>query len=314
MKLKQPIAITEVARIVNAELIGDSSLQMTGINEIHKVDNGDITFVDVAKYFDKALKSAATFVLINERIEAPEGKALLLSDDPFRDYVKLVSHFNPGIDRHVSQFTKGENVTIGEDSQIHPGVVLGNNIRIGKRCVIYPNVVVYDNTLIEDDVVIHANVVIGAHAFYYKRRPSGYDKLLSCGSVHIESSVEIGASCTIDKGVSGITRIGAGSKLDNHIHVGHGVVIGKNCLIAAQVGIGGKTIIEDECIFWGQVGITKDITIGKGTVLYAQSGVGKSLKGDTVYFGSPVQEVSKAYRQLASLRQLPDLIDKSRSE
>jgi len=302
MDIKDPIRVKDAAQLLGIPFKGNGDLLITGINEIHKVRKGDLTFVDVPKYYKKALSSDANFIIINQDTEFPEGKAILISDDPFHDYNRFVTHFMAEeMPQHVA-FSKGENVTIGNDVQIYPGVVLGRDITIGDGAVLYPNVVVYDNTIIGEDVIIHANTVIGGHAYYYKNRKSHYEKLISCGRVILEKGVEIGASCTIDKGVSGDTIVGEHTKLDNQVHVGHGVVIGKRCLIGAQVGIGGKTIIEDDVILWGQTGITKDVVIGKGAVISAQSGVSKSLEGGKAYFGTPAQEIRKAQKEMAWVR------------
>src|SRR6185437_13279179 len=273
MDLNKPISVKEAAELLGLPYKGDGSLVITGINEIHKVRKGDLTFVDVPKYYDKALGSDADFIIINKEVEFPEGKAILISNDPFHDYNRLITHFMPEEKPWHAAYSKGENVRIGKDVQIYPGVVLGRDIEIGDGSVIYPNVVVYDNAVIGENVIIHANTVIGGHAYYYKNRKTHYEKLISCGKVILQNDVEIGAACTIDKGVSGVTIIGEHTKLDNQVHVGHGVVIGKRCLIGAQVGIGGKTIIEDDVIIWGQTGITKDVTIGSRAVISAQSGV-----------------------------------------
>jgi UDP-3-O-[3-hydroxymyristoyl] glucosamine N-acyltransferase len=306
MQLPSPISVRDAASLLGAQFRGDGDMFITGINEIHKVRSGDLTFVDVKKYYKKAFDSAATIILINQDTEFPAGKAIIISDDPFRDYNKLVTHFKtpetPGSFSHWNHFASGKNVQIGEGAQIFSGVVLGNNISIGKNCTLYPNVVLYDDTTLGDNVIIHANTVIGGHAYYYKNRKTHFEKLISCGRVIIENDVEIGASCTIDKGVSGDTIIGAHTKLDNHVHLGHGVVVGKRCLIGAQVGVGGKTIIEDDVIIWGQAGITKDVTIGAGSVISAQSGVSKSLEGGQAYFGTPAQEIRKAQKEMAWLR------------
>lgn len=315
MKLKKAVSVQELADFLKAPFKGNGNQLVTGINEIHKVENGDLTFVDVPKYYKKALTSAATIILINQEVEFPEGKSIIISDDPFRDYNKAVSFFKdeekPSRNSaDYSHICKGDEVEIGEGTVIYPGVVLGSHIKIGKNCVIYPNTVIYDHTYIGDNVIIQANVVLGAHAFYFKNYKTHWEKMISCGRVIIENNVEIGASCTIDKGVSGDTVIGEGSKLDNHIHVGHGVVIGKRVLIAAQTGIGGKTTIEDEVMIWGQVGINKDVVIGKGAVLLAQSGVGKSLEGGKVYFGSPVQENRKALKDMAYVRRLDEIFER----
>ncbi len=306
MKLSQPVLLEELAQLCNSKIMGDPRSMVTGINEIHMVEKGDLTFVDHPKYYEKALNSAATFIIINKEVTPPEGKGLLISDDPFRDYVKLVKYYRPfeSAGKMISASS-----SIGENTQLQPGVFVGNHVKIGNNCIIHPGVVIYDHCKVGDNVIIHANTVIGADAFYFKRRPSMYDKMESCGAVIIEDNVEIGASCTIDKGVSGNTIIGWGTKMDNHIHVGHDTVIGKNCLIAAQAGIAGVVKIEDDVIIWGQVGVQKDLVIGKGAVIFGQSGVSKSLKGDAEYFGSPAREAREAMKDIFNLRMLPRILE-----
>ena len=307
MKFPQPIALKALAELTGTRVIGDGSRQVSGINEIHKVEAGDITFVDHPKYYDKALQSAATFVIINKEVAAPEGKALLFAEDPFSAYIRIVRHY-----RNFEPSTAAISPTavIGAGTVIQPGAFIGHHVRIGNNCVIHANVSIYDHTEIGDEVIIHSNTVIGADAFYFKRRPEGYDKMYSCGRVIIHDRVEIGASCTIDKGVSGDTVIGAGTKMDNMVHVGHDTVIGRNCLFAAQVGIAGVVTIEDDVILWGQVGVQKDLTIGKGAVVLGKSGVPKSLEGGKTYFGSPTQEARDKMRELALIKQLPELLER----
>jgi len=309
MKFTQQIPVSQLLPLINAQLIPGNYTHINGINEIHKVTPGDITFVDHPKYYAKSLNSQAWVVLINQPdVPNPLNKTLLFTDDPFRDYNTLVRHFCP----FEPILTERGNATIGNNTLIMPGAVVANNVTIGDNCLIYPNVVIYPNVIIGNNVIIHANSVIGSDAFYFKRRPEGYDKMLSCGRVIIEDNVEIGACCTIDIGVSGDTVIGRGTKFDNHIHIGHGAVIGKNCLFAAQVGVGGKTIIEDNVTLWGQVGVSKTLTIGAGATVLAQSGVPDSLEGGKTYFGSPVQEARTMMRQLAMLKQLSAAWDKLR--
>jgi UDP-3-O-[3-hydroxymyristoyl] glucosamine N-acyltransferase len=303
MDLKQAITVKDAAQLIGANYKGNAEQLISGLNEIHKVRAGDLTFVDVQKYYNKAFNSAATVILINQDTAFPEGKSIIISDDPFRDYNRLVKHFMAKEEPHgTSLHPHGPNVEVGEGTDIYPGVVLGRDIKIGKNCTIFPNVVIYDNAIIGDNVIIHAGTIIGGHAYYYKNRKSHFEKLISCGRVIIHNDVEIGALCSIDKGVSGDTIIGEHTKLDNQVHLGHGVVIGKRCLIGAQVGVGGKTIIEDDVILWGQTGVTKDITIGAGAVVSAQSGVSKSLEGGKAYFGTPAQELRKYQKEMAWLR------------
>jgi len=310
MNLAAPVSVKWLAEFINAKLIGNENGQATGINEIHKVRSGDISFVDFEKYYDKCLNSPATIIIINKEATPPEGKTLLVCDDPFSAYVSLVKHFRPfePAAKHIS-----DSASIGEGTILQPGVFVGNHVRIGKNCLIHANVSIYDYCELGDNVIIHSGTILGADAFYFKRRKDRevqYDKMESCGRVIIESDVEIGAGCTIDKGVSGDTVIGRGTKLDNQIHVGHGVVIGNNCLIAAQVGIAGKTIIEDEVILWGQVGVNKDLTIGKGAIVYAQSGVPASIEGGKVYFGSPVVEAREKMKEFGWIKRIPVLWEK----
>jgi len=309
MRFESPVSAEWIAAYIDAQLIGNPALEATGINEIHKVEHGDISFVDFEKYYNKCLQSAASFIIINKEVKAPEGKVLFVCDDPFSAYVKLVKRFRPF---EIANQMISASATIGANSVIQPGVFVGNHVQIGKNCLIHPNVTIYDHCIIGDNVIIHAGTVIGADAYYYKRRKertAQYDKLESCGRVVIHDDVEIGAGSTIDKGVSGDTIIGQGTKIDNHVHIGHGAVIGKNCLFAAQVGIGGKAIIEDEVILWGQVGVSKDLVIGKGAVVYAQSGVASSIDGGKNYFGSPVDEARTKMRELNYIKRIPEILE-----
>ncbi|MBG42902.1 MAG: UDP-3-O-(3-hydroxymyristoyl)glucosamine N-acyltransferase [Aequorivita sp.] len=307
MKFPTPQTLENIAVIIGSDYVGEPNFPVFGMNEIHVVQPGDIVFVDHPKYYDKALESQATVILINKKVDCPVGKALLVSDDPFRDFNKLTHYFKPfqSANRAIS-----DSAEIGEGTVIQPNVFVGNNVKIGRNCLIYSNVAIYDNTVIGDNVTIHAGSILGSDAFYYKNRPEKFDKLLSGGNVVIEDNVDLGALCTIDKGVTASTTIGEGSKLDNQVHVGHDTVIGKRCLIASQVGIAGCVLIEDFVTIWGQVGITSGITIGEKAVISAQSGVSKSLPGHKAYFGTPADEFRKKYKELASIKLIPDIIEK----
>lgn len=307
MKFPKTYALKEIADLISAKFVGESDFPVFGMNEIHVVEPGDIVFVDHPKYYDKALNSAATIILINKEVDCPDGKALLISDDPFRDFNKLTKHFKPfsGSGSSISPTAK-----IGNGTIIQPNAFIGNNVVIGDNCVIHANVSIYDDCVIGNNVVIHAGTILGADAFYYKKRPEGYDKLISGGRVVIEDSVDIGASCTIDRGVTGDTTIGEGTKLDNQIQIGHDTVLGKKCLIASHTGIAGCVVVEDEVTLWGQVGVISGITIGKGAVVYAQSGVANSLEGGKTYFGSPAVEARHKMRELATIKNMPSILKK----
>jgi len=307
VKFPNPQTLENIAALIGSDYIGESNFPILGMNEIHVVASGDIVFVDHPKYYDKALQSAATVILINKKVACPEGKALLISDDPFRDFNKLTLHFKPF---QSSNGAISDSAEIGEGTIIQPNVFVGNNVKIGRNCLIHSNVCIYDNTIIGNNVTIHAGTVLGSDAFYYKNRPEKFDKLLSGGNVVIEDNVDLGALCTIDKGVTASTTIGEGSKLDNQVQVGHDTIIGKRCLIASQVGIAGCVIIEDFVTIWGQVGITSGITIGEKAVISAQSGVSKSLAGHKSYFGTPADDFRTKYKELASVKLIPEILKK----
>jgi UDP-3-O-[3-hydroxymyristoyl] glucosamine N-acyltransferase len=307
MKFPAPVSIKWIANLIGAELTGNTEGMATGINEIHKVEPGDLVFVDHPKYYDKCLHSEATFIIINQKTECPEGKALLIVDKPFEAYQTIVRHFRPfrPADKPIS-----DTATIGEGTYIAPNVFIGHEVSIGKNCFIAPNVTILDHCVVGDNVVIQAGTVIGSDAFYYntkKDREVWYKKMESCGRVVIENDVEIGAGCTIDRGVSHDTRIGRGSKLDNMVHIGHDTVLGANCLLAAQVGIAGATTLGNGVILWGQVGVSKTLTIQDNVVVLAQSGVGGTLEAGKVYFGSPAEEASLKKRELVWVKRIPEI-------
>ncbi|KJD36056.1 UDP-3-O-(3-hydroxymyristoyl) glucosamine N-acyltransferase [Tamlana sedimentorum] len=306
MKFSKPHTLKQISELINCEFVGADDFQVLGMNEIHVVEPGDIVFVDHPKYYDKALNSAATIILINKKVDCPEGKALLVSDDPFRDFNKLSLHFKSFTASNVSI---SETATIGKNTIIQPNTFIGNNVVIGDNCTIHSNVSIYDDAVIGNNVTIHSGTIIGANAFYYKKRPEGFDRLISCGRVVIEDFVDIGASCTIDRGVTADTTIKEGTKIDNLVQIGHDTVIGKKCLIASHVGIAGCVVVEDEVTLWGQVGTTSGITIGKGAVVQGQSGVTKSIEGNKTYWGTPIQEVRLKLKEMALIKQLPKLIE-----
>ncbi|MCM4156087.1 UDP-3-O-(3-hydroxymyristoyl)glucosamine N-acyltransferase [Gramella sp. AN32] len=306
MKFPRRYSLKEIAALIQCEYLGDDDFPVMGMNEIHVVTPGDIVFVDHPKYYDKALKSDASIVLINKEVECPVGKALLISEDPFTDFNKLTLHFQPF---QRSEKLISDSAEVGAGTILQPNVFLGNEVKIGKNCLIHANVSIGDRCEIDDNVIIHSGTVLGGDAFYYKKRPEGFDKLRSGGRVVIKDDVEIGSNCTIDRGVTGDTIIGKGSKLDNLIQIGHDTVIGKNCLIASQTGIAGCVIVENNVTIWGQVGIRSDITITEGTVLMAQSGISKTTTPGMSYWGSPAMEAKAKLKELAFIKQIPKLID-----
>lgn len=310
MKFLHPISARTLAeRFKIRQIIGDDTLMATGINEIHKVENGDIAFSDLKKYFSATLESAATVILLNEPAECPPGKVILVTERPFEVYDTLVREHRPF---EPLAAPVHHRAVIHPTAVIEPGAIISNHVQIGAHCYIQGHAYIGEYTVIGDYVQIGAGALIGTDAFYFKKQPDGtLQKWRSGGRVILHDHVDIGAGCTINKGVSGDTIIGAGTKIDCQVHIGHGAVIGKNCMLMAQVGIGGKTIVEDQVILYGQVGVAQNLHIGKGAVVLAKSGVSKSLEGGKAYFGIPAEEARGKYRELAAVRQLPELLKKS---
>ncbi len=310
MKFPAPVPVKWIASLIRAELMGDESASATGINEIHSVEKGDIVFVDHPKYYNKCLNSAASFIIINKKMEAPEGKTLLVTDEPFEAYSSIVKHFNAFVPA-----TKmiSDSAVVAEGTVIMPNVFIGHNVTIGSGCIIHPNVSIYENCMIGNNVIIHSGTVIGADAFYFntkKNRDVWYKKMQSCGRVIIEDDVELGACCTIDRGVSSDTRIGQGSKLDNQVHIAHEVVLGKNCLIAAQAAIAGATVLGDGVTLWGQTGISKTLKLGNNVTVLAQSGLGEDIEDNKVYFGSPAGPALQKQKELVWIKRIPEIWEK----
>lgn len=311
MKFPQKQKLKEIADLIGAKYVGDADFPVLGINEIHVVEPGDIVFVDHPKYYDKALESKATIILINKEVECPEGKALLVSDDPFRDFVKIGQHFNPF---QTANQMISDSAIIGEGTHLQPNVFVGHNVKIGRNCLIHANVVIGNDSVIGDNVIIHSGTILGGDAFYYKNRESGFDKLKSVGNVVIEDDVEIGANCTIDRGVTASTRIGQGTKIDNLVQVGHDTIIGKKCLIASQAGIAGCCVLEDEVTLWGQAGVANGTHIGKGASLLAQSGIGTKMETGKAYFGTPAEEKRVMFKRRAAMKMMIEEYLKARKK
>jgi UDP-3-O-[3-hydroxymyristoyl] glucosamine N-acyltransferase len=307
MQFPSPVAVNWIAEFINAKLIGNNNAHATGINEIHKVETGDLVFVDHPKYYDKCINSAASFIIINKEAAVPDGKALLIVENPFDAYCKIVNHFRPF---EAAVKTISESAVIGANSFIYPGVVVGHHVTIGQNCIIHPNVTIGDFCVLGDNVIIQSNTVIGSSAFYYngkKDREIWYKKMPDCGRVVIEDDVEIGAGCTIDRGVSHDTVIGTGTKFDNLIHVGHDTVIGKNCLFAANVVIGGCVTIEDGVTIWGGCIINKTLTIGANATLLGRTGVSTTIAGGKTYWGAPAREAGIVQREMVWISRIPEL-------
>lgn len=311
MKFNTPQNLQVIATLIDASIFGNAHNEAIGINEIHKVTEGDICFVDHPKYYNKCLQSKATIIIINNKdVEIPNGKTLLYCSDPFEAYLKIVDTYKPFIASTEAISTKA---TFGKNTIVMPNVFIGDDVVLGNDCVIHPNVTIHNGTIIGNNVVIQSGSVIGSDAFYYntkKNREVWFKRMKSCGNVLIEDNVEIGSGCTIDRGVTDSTIIGKGTIMDNQVHIGHDVTVGKNCLFAAQVGIAGATVIEDGVTLWGQVGVNKTITIGSGAVVMGQSGVVGNIDGNKMYWGTPAINFGDKKRESVWIKRIPELWNK----
>ncbi|MEM6397240.1 MAG: UDP-3-O-(3-hydroxymyristoyl)glucosamine N-acyltransferase [Bacteroidota bacterium] len=301
MKFKESFTSGELAARLAGKLLGPNDLAVRGINEIHHVENGDVTFVDFHKYYGKALSSEASLILIDKEQEVPEGKALIVLADPFTAYNSLVLAERP-IEPMVDSIHP--TAKIGHSTRIEPGAIIGKNATIGESSLIQANAIIGEYTEIGDRVIVGPGCVIGGEAFYYKKTSKGYTPWRSGGHVILEDDVELGPNCTIARGVSSATVIGTGTKFDAQVQIGHDCNIGPHCLFAAQVGVAGNTTIGEWCVLLGQVGIAQNLTIGARATILAKSGVSKNLEGGHEYFGYPAQRARSAYRELAALRNL----------
>lgn len=311
MKFNSPQTVGQLAALmIDVRIVGAPDFPVSGMNEIHMVEEGDITFVDLDKYYDKALSSKATVILIDKEVECPDGKCLMITSDPMGNFNRLTRHFRPFL---PATAMISPTAKIGEGTIIQPGTFVGNHVEIGKNCIIHANVTINDHSIIGDNTVIQSGAIIGGDACYFQRTKNGtFRKFESSGRTIIGNDVEIGALTAVDRGVSGDTIVGDGTKTDNFVQIGHDTHIGKHVLIGAHSAIAGVTVIEDYVSIWASVMINKDLVIGKGAVILATSAVDKSLEGDKVYFGTPVMEARAKWKEMAMLRSLPDMMETMR--
>lgn len=296
-----------MSHMEDVRLVGPEDFPVSGMNEIHMVEDGDITFVDLDKYYKKALESKATVILIDKEVECPEGKCLIITSDPLGNFNRLTRHFRPF---QASTASISPTAKIGEGTIIQPNCFIGNHVTIGRNCIIHANVTINDYTIIGDNTIIQSGAVIGGDACYFQRTKDGhFRKFESSGRVILGNDVEIGALTAIDRGVSGDTIVGDGTKMDNFVQVGHDTHIGKHCLIGAHSAIAGVSTLEDYVTLWASVLINKDLVIGKGAVILATSAVDKSLEGGKAYFGCPAVEARSKWKEMAAMRALPSLVE-----
>jgi UDP-3-O-[3-hydroxymyristoyl] glucosamine N-acyltransferase len=322
MKLK------ELAERLSCRLEGDGSLEIERVASLEQAGPGDVTFFANPKYTPALRRTRAGAVILGE--DAPAAAcAMLRTKDPYLAFADALSLFvstprpSPGVDElsHVA-----EDAALGRDVAIGPFSSVGRGVRIGDRTVIYPHVCIGDRTVIGDDCLIHSHVAIrerivignrviiqngaaiGGDGYGFVRRPDGtHQKIPQTSAVVIEDDVEIGANTTIDRPAIGETRIQAGAKIDNLVQIGHGVNVGRNALLAAQVGIAGSTTVGEGATLGGQVGVAGHVTIGKHAMAVGQSGITNSIPDGAFVSGYPAIDNREWLKSSAIFRKLPEL-------
>lgn len=318
------MTLKKIAQIIGGRLIG-KDIEIKGVGSIIEAKEGDITFSLNGKGIKKTKASAIILKELSPEIDIP----IILLDNPKLGFCKLVSLFTEqkhpgGISKKASIFKNAvikDNVVISdfaviedgaeirEGAIIYPQVYIGRDVVIGKNTIIYPRAVVM-NARIGNNVIIHAGCVIGSDGFGYVQDNGKYVKMPHRGGVIIEDDVEIGANTTIDRGTTGNTIIGMGTKIDNLVQIAHNCIIGRHCIIVAQVAIGGSVIIEDNVTIAGQAGICDHIRIEKGVIITAKSGVTKNIKSGKVVSGFPAKEHNEEKRIYGFIQRLPDLVER----
>lgn len=330
----------QLAELLGAELIGPADLRIERLDAIDHADASSVTFVRDAKrvpQWDHS-RAAAAIVTRGVEIRAGEGRALLIVDDADRATIAVLETLTPpthaprtGV--HPSAVidpsaridataavgpgvTIGPRTTVGARTVLHAGVTLGADVRIGEDCELRAGVVVEDRCALGSRVRLHANAVIGADGFGYRPSADGRSlvKIPHAGNVEIGDDVEVGANTAIDRGKFGPTVVGAGAKIDNLVQIGHGVQIGRVCLLAGQVGIGGSSVVGDGVMMGGQAGIADNLKVGPGAKLAAKTGVLSDLPAGEAVFGTPALPVRMALRAHAILRQMASGRGRSRGE
>jgi UDP-3-O-[3-hydroxymyristoyl] glucosamine N-acyltransferase len=330
-----PITIKELAIFCDARIQGgDLSIPIDSAADITSAQKGQVTQLTNSRYARHIKDSTASACIIAEDFvveNVPESMALLVCTDPELSFIKAVELLHPAsvyspqiapqavLDNNVKLANDvyigpyaviGENTNIGDGSVILAGVYMGKNVKIGKNCRIYPYAVIYDGVVVGDNVIIHSGAIIGADGFGYKFRNNMHVKVPQVGNVIIDDNVEVGANTCIDRGALGSTTIGAGSKIDNLVQIGHNNKVGKNVIMCGLTGVSGSCNIEDYAILAGSSGVADHVTIGSGAVVMARSGVAGDVKAGAQVFGSPAKDKKTAYKEQIALSKLPELLKK----
>ena len=310
-------SLKEIALKVDGKVLGNSAIEITKVSEIQNAKPGSITFLS-NKMYSKYLSTTKASAIFVSNVDLINGKNGILVEDPQLAIAKTLLMFfpenSPSGEIHPnsvidSSVKIGANVTIEAgvvieaDVEIGDGVFIGANVFIGNRskigndCKIFQSVVIYNSSIIGDRTIVNASTVIGCDGFGFVPFEGHHFKIPQTGKVIVGDDVEIGANVVIDRATIGETVIGNMTKIDNLVHVGHNVKIGKACLITAQVGIAGSTTIGDSCQIGGQSGIAPHVEVGPNSIIAGKSGVTKSLIGNQMYAGFPARPIRDQHKR-----------------
>ncbi len=336
--------LNDIVKKLSLGVIGDSSkdVTVTGIGSLRGAKDTEISFIMNLKYLKYIETTRACAVIMDyealkQELPSVVNPLILNSKNPYLAFARATQLFYSG-NRSTKTFSGDflnlanvdKTVSVGKGSTLYPGVfidagsslgancnVMGNvfvgkNVSIGDNVVIYPNVSVYDNSKIGNNCIIHSGSVVGSDGFGYARDKNKYVKIIHSGYAVLEDDVELGANVAVDRGVTDFTKIGKGTKVDNLVQIAHNVIIGDNCVIAAQTGIAGSTTIGDNVTIGGQVGITGHIKIGNGVVVAAQSGVVNNVRNNDIVSGTPAIPIKNWRSSVVLFKKLPELFKRIR--
>jgi UDP-3-O-[3-hydroxymyristoyl] glucosamine N-acyltransferase len=325
--------LSELAEISGAALEGDGSVEVIGPAALRDASSDQISLYGHPRYKAELEQTSAAALVVPSSLEVPRGDLTLLrADDANIAFTRIVQVFadeRPGLDpgvhpsavvhpsaRLADSVTVGPLAVIGAQSELAAGVVvhahtvLGHSARVGEGTVIYAGVVAYDGVTIGARCIVHSGTVLGADGYGFEPTPDGWVKVPQVGTVEIGDDVEIGACCTVDRGRFGPTRIGHGTKFDDHVHVAHNVQVGEHVMLAAQVGISGSTRIGSRSMLGGQVGVAGHLTLGEGVKVFGGAGVIGDVPSGGDVWGFPARPKRDVLRGHALVHRLPRLVDR----
>jgi UDP-3-O-[3-hydroxymyristoyl] glucosamine N-acyltransferase len=306
--------LDDLSRRIETELIGDGAVDVTGVATLADAQPGQLSFLSNPRYAADLQTTRASAVIVGERAKPLDGRPMLRAKDPYyamcRAVVLLYGHrVHPHTGIHPRAFVE-PTATIGQGTTVYPNCYIGPNVKIGRDCIIYSNVSIYNDCVLGDRVIVHAGTTIGADGFGYATNGGVHHKIPQVGIAIVEDDVEIGANCTIARGALEPTRVGAGTKIDGLVMLGHGVQVGRGCILVAQVGISGSTTLGNYVIAAGQAGISGHLTIGDQARIGPQAGVMMDIEPKTDNHGTPAMPAQQARRVYSWFTKLPEIVER----